>query len=234
MPPTLRPVPSPRPLLLALLPALLLPGPLSGQAVTVDEGSFTVTRDGQPMGREQFRIIRRVSGGNVVYVANATAAYGDRRLSPALETDTAGAPLAYVVEVRTGAELQEKLSGRIGRGRFSARMQSPRGESGKEYIVADGALILDEDVFHQYYFLADRVGAVPVVVPRRNVQMAMRVEPKGDATVVIGGRSLPARHMTLTAADGSTRDIWLDAEGRVLKVAIPARGVLAVRDDPPR
>lgn len=220
--------------LFALATALLLPSQLTAQVVTVDEGSFTVTRNGAPMGREQFRILRRPVAGSTVYVANATAAYGDRRLLPALETDPSGAPLAYVVEVRVGGDLEEKLSGRLGRGRFSARMQSPRGESGKEYIVADGALILDEDVFHQYYFLGDRTGTIPVVVPRRNVQTTMRIEVRGDDRVTIGGQSLAARRLQLSAGDGSTRDIWVDAQGRVLKVSIPARGVTAVRDDPPR
>lgn len=221
-------------LALALSITLVLPAVVPAQVVTVDEGSFTVTRNGEPMGREQFRIVRRPASGSTVYVANATAAYGDRRLLPALETDPSGAPLAYVVEVRVGADLEEKLSGRLGRGRFSARMQSPRGESGKEYIVADGALILDEDVFHQYYFLGDRTGTVPVVVPRRNVQTTMRVEARGEERVSIGGQLLAARRLGLIGSDGTARDIWVDSLGRVLKVAIPSRGVIALRDDPPR
>ena len=120
-------------------------------------------------------------------------------------------------------------------GRFSARVQSARGESAKEYIVANGALILDDDVFHQYFFLARRapVGSVPVVVPRRSTQLTMRVEPLGGERVTVGGRALEARRFRLTEPGGAVRELWTDDAGRVLRVEIPSRGVVAVRDDPP-
>ncbi|MGH7665371.1 MAG: hypothetical protein ACRENI_13940 [Gemmatimonadaceae bacterium] len=220
--------------LLAIVSGIgVLPHVLAAQAVTVDEGSFTVTRNGEDIGREQFRIIQRQSRGNSVYLATATSAYSDRRLAPALETDSTGAPLRYQVEVHVDGDLSERLSGLINRGRFSARSQTPRGESAREYIVADGALILDEDVFHQYYFLHGRTGDVAVVVPRRNVQTTMRVESMGTESLAIGGETISAEHMVLTETGAGVRDIWLDAEGRVLRVAIPSRGIIATRDDPP-
>ena len=35
------------------------------------------------------------------------------------------------------------------------------------------------------------------------------------------------------APGAGRRDVWLDPHGRVLRVAIPADAVVAVRDDPP-
>lgn len=204
----------------------------------MDEGSFTITRDGRPAGREEFSI-RRTPGGEsgTSYVASATVSYDDRRLSPALRADAGGSPIAYQVEVRVGSEVQERLTGQVGRGRFSALTKTPRGESSKEYVVADGALILDDDVFHQYFFVAQgrRSGAVPVVVPRRNTQLTMRVEERGAEEVTIGGRRLAARHLVLRdPAGGADRDIWVDTQNRVLKVEIPSRNLVALRDDAPR
>ena len=204
----------------------------------MDEGSFTITRDGRPAGREAFSI-RRPPGGEsgTTYVASATVSYDDRRLSPALRADAGGSPLAYQVEVRVGSEVQERLTGQVGRGRFSAITKTPRGESSKEYVVSDGALILDDDVFHQYFFVAQgrRSGAVPVVVPRRNAQHTMRVEERGADELTIGGQRVSARHLVLRdAAGGADRDIWVDAQNRVLKVEIPSRNVVALRDDAPR
>jgi hypothetical protein len=96
--------------------------------------------------------------------------------------------------------------------------------------------VLDEDVFHQYYFLArgNRTGAVPVVVPHRNVQVVMRIEERGSASVNVGGQSIPARALVLVEPGGNNREIWVDSQGRVLKVAIPSRGLVALRDEPPR
>lgn len=210
----------------------------AAQVATVDEGSFTITRDGSPAGREEFSI-RRTPGGEsgTTYVASATVSYSDRRLSPALRADAGGSPLAYQVEVRVGSEVQERLTGQVGRGRFSAVTKTPRGESSKEYVVSDGALILDDDVFHQYFFVAQgrRSGAVPVVVPRRNAQLTMRVEERGADEITVGGQRIAARHLALRdPAGGADREIWVDDQNRVLKVEIPARSLVALRDDAPR
>lgn len=228
--------------LAAALFASLPLSPVAAQVTTVDEGSFTISRNGVAIGREEFSIRRTPAGeGGAVYVASATVAYDGRRLSPALRADAAGSPLAYQVEVRVGSEVQVRLTGQVGRGRFSALTKTPRGESAKEYVVSDGALVLDDDVFHQYFFVAHSARAggttLPVVVPRRNAQLSMRVEDRGAESVTVGGRALDARHLVLhegAAPGGAERDVWADAEGRVLKVAIAGRGVVALRDEPPR
>lgn len=226
-----------RPFLIALAAVALAAPALPAQVTTVDEGSFTVTRRGERIGREEFTI-RRTPGaeGQAVLVASATVSYDDRRIAPALRTDSTGAPIAYALEVRSGTEVQEQLKGAVGRGRFSAVTRTAKGESAREYIVSDGALILDDEIFHQYYFVARvvRQGAVPVVVPRRNTQMMVRVEDGGEATVNVGGRALPARRLTLREPGGALRHVLVDAQGRVLQVELPATGLVATRDDPPR
>ena len=202
----------------------------------IDEGSFTITRNGQTIGREQFSIRSTPGALGPSFTAFGTTTYSDRRLDPRLVTNADGAPMRYEVETRIGPERQELLSGQVQRGRFSARTQTPRGMSAREYIVADGALILDDDIFHQYFFVAraERTGAVPVVVPRRNVQVAMQVEVRGFERLTIGGTPIEARRLAVSEPSGETRDVWVDGQGRVLKVAIPARGVVAQRDDPPK
>jgi outer membrane protein assembly factor BamB len=224
--------------ILAAFVAVALAAPaLSAQVTTVDEGSFSILRNGQRIGREEFTI-RRTPGaeGQPVLVASATVAYDQRRIAPALRTDSSGAPIAYALEVRTGTEVQEQLKGAVGRGRFSAVSRTPKGESAREYIVTDGALILDDEIFHQYFFVARaaRTGTLPVVVPRRGAQVMMRIEDGGAATVTVGGRALPARRVTMREPAGGRRDILVDAQGRVLQVELPALGIVATRDDPPR
>lgn len=215
----------------------LLSSIVSAQVVVVDEGSFTITVNGERSGREEFRIRSTPGPRGSTIIAQATVSYNDRRrVMPALSVDSAGAPLGYDVEVKNGPETEEKLNGTISRGRISVRIRNPRGESAKEYVVANGAFILDDDVFHQYYFLArsKRSGSVPVVIPRRNVQVTFRVSPSGSEQVQIGSQTLAADKLVLTEPGGETREVWVDAAGRVLKVVIRARGLIAVRDDPPR
>jgi hypothetical protein len=218
--------------------AIALAGPpLHAQVVTVDEGSFTITRDGAPAGREEFSIRSTPGLGGTIYKAQATVNLDGRRVAPALSTDPGGAPLSYQVEVRTTDGQTERLTGQVSRGRVSVHQQGPGGASAKEYVIANGALILDDDVFHQYYFVARRApgpASIPVLVPRRGVQVTMRLVSRGSAPVSIGGRSLPATHLVLTDPATGDREIWVDADGRVLKVALPGRSLIALRDEPPR
>ena len=48
---------------------------IGAQVTVVDEGSFTVTRDGRT-GREDFRIVRTPMGGAMTLVASGTAVVG--------------------------------------------------------------------------------------------------------------------------------------------------------------
>lgn len=224
-------------LLRAWLLAATASSPLLGQggAKTIDEGSFTITVNGQRTGREDFSIAGTPTGRGTEYIAKATIVIGDRRLAPAMQADSSGAPMTYQVQVRNASANQEWWSGTISRGRVDARMRTSRGEARKEYIVTEGAIILDDDVFHQYYFLVSRArtGMVAVVIPRRNAQITLRIAAAGNDRVTIAGKELDTSHLVLTEPSGAQRDLWVDAQGRVLKVVIPARGLVAIRDDPP-
>jgi hypothetical protein len=213
--------------------ALPLKGAL-GQGAPFDEGTFVVTRNGAVVGKEAFRILRS-SGRGQLYTSTAQCAMGDRRISPALSADGSGTPLLYRVEVKNGGDIEERLQATSRPGRLHAVLQTRTGESAKEYVVGGGALILDEDVFHQHFFvpLAKRSGDISVVVPRRNSQVTARVEERGSDKIRVDGREVSAVHFVVTLPDGA-RDLWFDDGGRLLKVAVPSRGLVALREELPR
>jgi hypothetical protein len=62
----------------------------------------------------------------------------------------------------------------------------------------------------------------------------MRVTAAGTDNVSIGGSSIEAKRFAIADPGGADREVWTDATGHVLKVAIPSRGIVALRDDPPR
>jgi hypothetical protein len=219
---------------LALLASAGTPHDAGAQAAPFDEGTFVVTRDGSIVGKESFRILRS-SGTGPLYSSTAQCAWGERRISPALSADAAGVPLLYRVEVKNGGEVEERLQATGRPGRLHAVLLTRTGESAKEYVVSNGAVILDDDVIHQHFFipLARRSGTVTVVVPRRNSQVTGRVEDRGPDKIRIDGKEVSAVHFVITLPDGA-RDLWFDDGGRLLKVAVPARGLIALREELPR
>jgi hypothetical protein len=209
----------------------------AGAQTVVDEGSFTILVAAARAGRETFVIRRQVGpAASAGYLASGTVLYADRRLAPALVTDSAGLPVSYMVDVRTGTVRTARVSAQITRGRFTLRVQTPSGESARELVLPVGTVLLDQDIFHEYFFvaLASKHGPVSVLDPRLGTQTSAQVVDSGPERVLIGGRSIDAHRLTITDVKAQVRLLWIDAEGRVLKVEVPDRQLVAVRDDPPR
>ena len=82
--------------------------------------------------------------------------------------------------------------------------------------------------------LVARHAEVNVISPRATDPSRFKIEARGIDTVEIASGAIPSRHYALVGLAGSTRDVWIDEKGRLLKVAIPEKGLVALRDDPPR
>jgi hypothetical protein len=224
---------------LPLVALALLPAAARAQVVTHDEGSFTVTRGGAPVGREEFRILRQPAAGSVTYVARAVGAYGDRRVSPALQTDSLGVPQRYQVEIRTGGQLEQRLTAQSAGGRFAAQATTRTGEASREYVLPVGGVLLDDEAFHQWFVVglygrADTATTLPVLAPRPNAQRTFRVLTREATRLTVGATTLDATHLVVADLTERRRELWLDRAGRVLRVALPDEGLVAQRDDPPR
>lgn len=202
----------------------------------VDEGTFTVTEKGAPIGRESFRISRTPGPGGQVYLVKGQSRLGAISVSTTLGTDSLGVPVSYSSERQEGGQLVQSIRGRGRPGRFSILKQTQNGESAREYLLNNGALLIDEDIFHHLYFVPGAVGHqhLIVIAPRPAQQDTFTVEDRGVEGVEIAGRSLSGRRYTLVSSVRGTKDVWVDAQGRLLKVSVPAKGVVALRDDPPR
>lgn len=209
----------------------------AGAQDVVDQGSFTILVAGARAGRETF-VIRRQAGpqASAGYLASGTVLYADRRLSPALATDAAGLPVTFTLDVRNGTTRTARVSAQVTRGRFTLRSQTPSGESARELVLPIGAVLVDEDIFHEYFFvaLAGRHGPVSILDPRRGMQTLVQVNDSGPERVLVGGRLIDAHRFTIAAGSAQPRELWVDAKGRVLRIEIPERQVVAVRDDPPQ
>ena len=220
----------------ALAACLLAPLPLAAQqSGVVDEGTFMVSRNGTPIGRESFRIVRAPAPGGQVYQARSQSALGADRMTTILGTDSSGAPVSYEAEVARDGRLVEKARGSGNARRFSVLVQTRNGERSREYVLDNGALLIDDDVIHQFHFVGLALAAeYDVMSPRATAQKRFRLEPRGSEALEIGRSRVASRRFALVETGGATREVWLDARGRLLKVAMPERNLVALRDDPPR
>ena len=215
----------------------LLPTMAAAQVVSVDEGSFALVRDGARFGREDFSIRGAPGVGGRMYVAQGTVVAGQRRLAPGLNADTAGFPLRYQLEVRDEHQAMETYSAQTAHDHYTSRAQREDGESAREFRLPPRTVAVEDEVVHHLWFVVRRgAGAiVPVLAPRRGVIDSVRVELVGPEHLTIDVRDFDARHLRLRhLSDGTADDVWVDAQGRLLKVVIPSRRLVAVREEGPR
>ncbi|HEX7938374.1 MAG TPA: hypothetical protein VF483_05230 [Gemmatimonadaceae bacterium] len=233
---------------MALAGGSAVAGRLAAQtSAVVDQGTFMLARSGAAIGREQFSIIRAVGSGGQVYRAEARSSLGDLRLQSTLATDSLGSPVSYEERMTQRGEQVELIQGR-GRPRFSLLLQTKGGEAGGEYRIRQGTVIVDEQLFHQFYFLALAALRTPdslvtVISPREvlsaadgseHTQSTARLVFRGVEGVPVGTQTLTGRRFALTDNGTLRAELWIDAAGRLLKVSVPDKSLVALRDDPPR
>ena len=220
------------------------------QTDRVDVGSFTLFMKNQRSGREQFSIRRVSAGDGVAFELRSESAIGDFRSAVRLEVDSAGSPIRYTLEERTGAEVTMRLGGQRVRGRFATLARGPLGEAAREFLLVAGALVIEDDGIMQYALVVrravlraqrlraeapDDTAQISTLTPSGNRTGSIRLVRVSNAdTIVIAGSRQPSARWRVVTDGGDVRDVWADAEGRLLRVRIPARGLDAVRDDIPR
>ncbi len=208
----------------------------------LDVGSFTLILDGQRAGREQFSVRRTTTADGATLELRSESAVGDRRSAVRLEADSAGTPLRYSVEQRTGATVSLRLGGQRVRGRFTTLSRRVNGEAAREYLISPGALVLEDDGVIQHALFVRFPGlapgdsvVIPVLTPIGNHHGTARLslQASGD-TVAIAGSRRWAKRWRLVTPEGEERLIWADVDGRLLRLRIPGRKFEALRDDVPR
>jgi hypothetical protein len=222
-----------------ILPALLLlsataPG-IAGQAAVLDEGRFSLFLEGRAAGSETFRIQRTGMGGDARILAIGTIALdesgGRTEMAPRIEARADLAPETYRNDL-TGAR-EARVTGAVDGGRFVVRVTSPEGESQREFRAGAGTVLLERHVAYMYYFLGPLVessgSTITVIEPSTGEQFRLQVVSSGVEPYRLGREQLDVRHVRLEG-DDRIHEVWLDDQGRVLRVEVPSRGYRAERD----
>lgn len=205
--------------------------PGAAQVVPIDEASFRLTRNGSVIGEESITIHRLGLGGDARIIGQSEIRFQDGSQSrPRLEATTDLQPTTYQNEF-TGAEEAEVVVSRVGR-RFVSRSRSAAGEAQREFPASATTVIFEPEVVLLYYFLQPWVGTdgaeITALDPRSSLRSQVTVAILGSEEVRVGRNPIQARHLRLEGSE-SRWELWVDEEGRVLRVSIPATGFRAER-----
>jgi len=226
-------------LTLATLALAAAAAPAGAQNLRVDDGTYLLSRNGEPIGTETFSIRRTGSGSNAHFVATGEVDLDldgeERQISVALEATVAGSVVSAYQLKEGGAHQTEVYLTRSNR-RFQARIVTPAGEQVREYRAAPGTVLLEQFVTHHYFFTVAKLSGasttLPTLVPRNGERFDVEVSDTGTERIQVAGQPTQARRIHLSNG-GVERDVWVDTEGRVLLVVNHDTGLRAERKDLP-
>lgn len=202
------------------------------QTTVVDEGTFRLSIRGTPVGTETFAIRRSGTGPGATIVAQGRVVLdsGEQTRSLLQFEGPDLRPTAYQIEV-TGPQTQS-ITGQASGNRFRATIVSTAGEQMREYLATDGAIILDEGVAHQHYFLlsaTDGNGRLPIIIPRQSRQVPAQITDLGSEQITIDGRTVVTHRFRVEPQGLAPRIVWADSQNRVLRLQIPSEEYVAER-----
>lgn len=212
-----------------------------GQTASPDEGTFRVFLADREVGSEVFSIRRSGTGQSVLTIAEGRLQIpgGEEPVEIRSLLEVAPLParqLQYQADIRGEQHIRiaSKLTGR----RFSNQTVSGTQEEQKEFLVEEPALLMESGLAHHMAFLApllaEDMDRLTIMVPQENRIIAATLAVDEPEPIQLNGQQVQARKLSLTGDSMSLKQVWLDMEGRVLKVAIPDRDYLALRRTPPR
>ena len=201
----------------------------------LDEATLLVRQDTVEVAREAFRLTpaRAASSG---WTLATTIRYDRSRpvvvLDPIVELgpDSGTTTLEYTV-----ADPRDpmRILGQFTRGRFVVRMLGRRTERAREFPAPPPAAVLDDSVFALYLPVAwlgrTRAAQVTAVFPRAGRRELLAVQDLGIEPTTLNRDPADLRHITVTGGANRLVHVWLGAEGRLAKVEIPSRGLVAAR-----
>lgn len=185
----------------------------------LDEGTFRHFRGGREVGTETFTIHRVGLGADAEFLATGAVRIGDLEMRPALKAAVDQSPASYQ-NTLSGSRTAQLSIVRNGP-RFESRTMSPEGETQREYRGASSTAILETGVAHHWFFVARGLtepGARRLVIhPAEATQGVLRFTDRVRENTRLGREVLPATRLDFEL-DGQPCQLWVDDEGRVLRV----------------
>lgn len=211
------------------------PSALAGQAQSLDQGTYLLRVEGRRVGTEAFAIRRE---GRDIKAVGRVSLDTTTTLTPLevwLQTDTEYRPDLF--RLRPGAgDLRAVTAVREER-RLRLQISTKAGDRFKEFMAPPELSVLEPHIAHHYLLVlrqhrgplaADGTARIPVVVPSRSDRFTLVLRRDGEEQIQVPAGSRSAIRYRLTL-DGDEIRVWADAEGRVLRLEVPSRDLVAVR-----
>jgi len=203
----------------------------------IDQGVLVVRRDSQEIARETFHLLERRPGDPASgWLLDASARWAGPGfatvLAPVVELTPDSAPVALAFDVTANGKSQ-RIIGQPGPGRFTLRYIAPGLERAREVAAGPQIVVVDDSVFSLYLFAAWHARSTPssvtAIFPRTAGRVTLTVIDRGVEATTMNRDPASLRHIVITGGPMGPVHVWLDTEGRLMKVEAPDQTLRAER-----
>ncbi len=222
-------------------PAAAIQSAPAPAAAPANAGKLTLYMTGKPMATETYSV--KKADGKIEVDGSGHAAIGPIKIDIdqfKVVTDEKFQPLEATAKAKLG-QVQMNVKTTFADGKAKNEIDSGQGPQTKEDTVSAAALVVNANLpLYPWSILAMRADLkspdpqqIPIyILGQAEVQGTMVF--KGRETVEFAGKTAELNHVTVsgTPPDGQpiSLDFWLDDSRKVIKIAVPARGVEAYQE----
>ena len=215
------------------LSSLAFPAQKKPSVLAQDKGKFTIQRDGQTVGHEDFEISASpagwaAQGTTQLKVPDAPAT----RVTGTLTLQPDGAPIAYAWTSQAEKTNGAHIAFANGVAKITLQMQGARPFEQDMTFGTPLIAVLDNNLYYQYGVLAriydwSKRGTqnLPVLIPQELTPGSVSVEATGPASA--NGKTYDGLRVTTTDLEVL---LFLDSNHRLMRLEVPAAKVSVSRD----
>jgi len=219
--------------------ALAQAGAASSTAVVNDQGSFTISFGGHPLGIEKFRIRSfpdRIEAEAEIEVKTEQAGQSfDVKTNPHLTLTPQFEPQSYEVSRKGAQPFHLEVDFRTSPAKSRLRLPTSKQDDERDFVLPRDVVVLDDNVVHHYQLLVDHFALKPekrqtfkAYIPQEALPGDLIVEEVGTGEVEFAGRKETLRHF-IVGADLAQIELWVDDQNHLQRVLIPAMQLEAIR-----
>ncbi|MDH3733617.1 MAG: hypothetical protein OEU54_08785 [Gemmatimonadota bacterium] len=215
---------------MSIATAAAIAGSATLSAQQVDAGRLSVLEGGQRVAIESFRVWE--AGANLNSVANIEPS-GNRggEIQVGIGLDGQQRGVQYLLQGPGGRSIEGVWTV----DRIRIHDVSADGERWRELPSRGPCTVLEDGVAHHYlvllHVLRSNPGVVDVVMPARGATAKAELVGERLSQVSIDDRPVAATRYDIRV-DGGVHQVWVDDDGRLLRVLDPATGREAIRLPP--
>jgi hypothetical protein len=204
-----------------------------------DQGTFTISLAGRPLGKEKFKI--KSSPDKIAAEAEIEMRVEqgpqtvNLKTNPQLVLTPQLEPQTYTVIQKGSPAFHLEVDFHVSPAKSVLRLAASKEDDVRDFTLTKDVVILDDNVIHHYQLLVDRFVMKPdnpqtfsAYTPQEALPGTISVQDVGTEGVEFAGRKETLRHLVVTS-ELTRIDLWVDAQQHLQRLVMSAVQLEAVR-----